>query len=441
MPVKIMGVEPSSPAEKAGLMPGDTLISINGAEINDVLDYGWLEAEDNPTVTVERAGERTTRRVAKTSGEKLGLCFEDFLMDEQRSCRNSCVFCFIDQLPKGLRESLYFKDDDSRLSFLLGNYITLTNLSEREVERIISMKISPINVSVHTTNPELRVKMMRNRFAGESLKLLKTLSDGGIKLNCQLVLLPGVNDGGELRRTLSDLLELRGIGSVAAVPVGLTGHREGLRELRGFSREEAAGVLSVVDEFRRKAVATRGEPVIYAADEFYILAGEPIPGASYYGDFPQLEDGVGMWAMTLSQARDALRRAGRSLFPVRRTVSVATGEAAEPLIREIAGMCEKVFRGLKCVVYAVPNRFFGGNITVSGLLTESDIAGELRDKPLGDELLFPRSALRREGDLFLDGGTPGELEAALGVKCTPVGDDGAELVAAIRGKPLKGGKQ
>ena len=433
MSVVISSVTPGSPAEKAGLHGGDTLISINDNEIVDVLDYRFYQDVTRPVLKyIDENGKLKKAKIKKREYEELGLEFETYLMDKQHSCRNKCVFCFIDQLPPGLRESLYFKDDDSRLSFLFGNYITLTNISEHEIERIIKMHISPINVSVHTTNPELRVKMMKNKNAGKVLSIIDRFNAAGIKLNCQLVLCPGYNDGAELERSLTDLCALENAECIAAVPVGVTAYREGLEELETFNKETAGVVIDIIDRFGNFCEEKYGDRRVYAADEFYILAEREMPGAEYYGDFLQLENGVGMWALMKKEVEDALADTEETGGAPRK-VSLATGEAAYPLIASVAKLCEEKRAGLECNVYAIKNEFFGGKITVSGLVTATDIIKQIGDKDLGDELLIPASMLRSEGDMFLDSITLTELSERLNIKITPVANDGYELTEAIIG--------
>ena len=341
MSVVILSVTPGSPAEKAGLHGGDTLISINDNEIVDVLDYRFYQDVTRPVLKyIDENGKLKKAKIKKREYEELGLEFETYLMDKQHSCRNKCVFCFIDQLPPGLRESLYFKDDDSRLSFLFGNYITLTNISEHEIERIIKMHISPINVSVHTTNPELRVKMMKNKNAGKVLSVIDRFNAAGIKLNCQLVLCPGYNDGAELERSLTDLCALENAECIAAVPVGVTAYREGLEKLETFNKETAGAVIDIIDRFGNFCEEKYGDRRVYAADEFYILAEREMPGAEYYGDFLPLENGLGMWALMKKEVEDALADTEET-SGLPRKVSLATGEAAYPLIASVAKLCEE----------------------------------------------------------------------------------------------------
>lgn len=430
MSVIIKNVEKKSPAAKAGIKQGDTLVSLNGNFIMDVLDYRFYQNNEKIIAEVINSkGNIKKHKIKKDEFQELGMQFDTYLMDEKRSCKNKCVFCFIDQLPKGLRDSLYFKDDDSRLSFLFGNYITLTNITDHEIERIIKMHISPINVSVHTTNPELRVKMMTNKNAGKALEVLKLFNESGIKMNSQLVLCPGYNDGKELRRSLDDLLKLENMECIAAVPVGLTKYREGLAKLTPFNKQSATEVLDIIDEFAEKSMQKYGDRRIYGSDEFYLLSGKEIPDAEFYGDFLQLENGVGLWALLKNEVNDAL--ADIDNFSADRHISIATGVAAYPLLCDISDMCMQKCKGLKCNVFSIKNDFFGEKITVAGLITATDIYNQLKDKNLGDTLLIPSSMLRAEGDMFLDSVTIEELSQKLNVNIIPVDNDGYSLVNTI----------
>ncbi len=433
MSVIVKNVVKNSPVARTGIKAGDILISLNGNEIMDVLDYRFYQNEKKISVSfLNTRGKTVTKTAKKDEYEELGLEFETYLMDKQRSCKNKCIFCFIDQLPGGMRESLYFKDDDSRLSFLFGNYITLTNITEHEVERIIKMHISPINISVHTTNPALRVRMMKNKNAGSVLSIMKRFNKAGIDMNCQLVLCPGINDGKELERSLSDLTDMEYVRCVAAVPVGLTDHREGLEKLEPFTKETAAAVLDTIERVALKCTEKYSERRCYGADEFYLKAERQIPDAEFYGDFLQLENGVGLWALFKSEVIDALNDI--DFAPEKREVSVATGVAAYPLISELAAqICEK-YSSVKINVEKIENNFFGKQITVAGLITATDIIGQLKGKKLGSHLYIPSAMLRHGNDRFLDDITTEELEEKLGVKLVPVNNDGYEFVEALLGK-------
>ncbi len=428
MAVKITAVVPDSLAQKKKITVGSELISLNGHEINDVLDYRFYLNESRLAVGFRNPqGKNHIVKIKKDEGEDIGLEFETYLMDKQRHCTNKCIFCFIDQLPQGLRKSLYFKDDDSRLSFLFGNYITLTNTDKREIERIIDMHISPVNVSVHTMNPDLRVKMMGNPNAGASLRFLTSLAASDIKLNTQLVLCPGINDGEELELSLKELGKLYpSLMSVAAVPVGLTAHRESLTPLKAYDKQSAAKVIEIIDDFNSAFELEHGKRIAYAADEFYLKAEIPIPGEDYYDGFPQLENGVGMWALTKAEFERAAEKCCVSMIEDR-TVTLATGEAAYPLMRLLADIAQNKLSGLTVNVIAVKNKLFGGGVTVAGLLSGRDIADAISGVPLGDALLIPACALKRGEDIFLDDFTLTQLCEIANVRVTPVSNDGGEL--------------
>ncbi|MBO5051017.1 MAG: DUF512 domain-containing protein [Clostridia bacterium] len=432
--VTITEVERRSRAQKAKIKPGDVLLAINGNEIQDVLDYRFYLAEERVLLSLERNGKPYAVTIKKGEYDDIGLGFETALMDRKQACRNKCVFCFIDQLPPGMRDTLYFKDDDARLSFLHGNYITLTNLSDREVERIIRMHISPINISVHTTNPALRVEMMKNKHAGESLRYLYQLAEAGVEIHGQIVLCRGINDGKELDRTLSDLAALYpAVSSVSVVPAGLTKHREGLHPLTMFTPAECAAVIEQVDAVAGPLYEKNGSRLFFCGDEFYLGAGRDLPDEEFYEGYPQLENGVGMITSLRTEFAD-WQTYDAAPGECRRTVSLATGVAAYPLLCEIAHRMEKAFPGLVVQVYEIKNRFFGESITVAGLLTAGDIIEQLQGQSLGDELLLPAAVLRSEGDLFLDDKTPAEVEATLGCAIRFVENDGAALAAAILGE-------
>ena len=433
MSVIIDSVVKGSPADKSKIKAGDTLVSIDGNEIMDVLDYRFYQNNSRLTLEyINSKGKIKRSKIKKSEYDELGLCFPTYLMDEKRSCRNKCIFCFIDQLPKGLRETLYFKDDDSRLSFLFGNYITLTNITEHEIERIINMHISPINISVHTTNPELRVKMMSNKNAGKVLEIMNRFNEAGIKINCQMVLVPGYNDGAELERTLKDLTALQNAECIAAVPVGLTGHREGLAELKPFDKDTAKAVIDIIDRFGDECTQKYGDRRVYAADEFYILAEQKLPEAGFYGDFLQLENGVGLVPLMLDETRKATEECDYKLEN-KRIITIATGEAAYPFISQMVDKMQIKWDNLECRVKCIKNNFFGGKITVAGLVTATDIEQQLKGIDLGDELLIPSVMLRDGGDMFLDSVTLEELSNRLNIKITPVNNDGYEFVDAVLG--------
>lgn len=430
MAVKIFDVTTGSHADKAGIKKGETLLSINSNEIVDVLDYRFYQV--NRKLTLEVADEdKNVRTIEMTKGEyeEIGLEFETYLMDKQHSCRNKCIFCFIDQLPKGMRESLYFKDDDSRLSFLFGNYITLTNITEHEIDRIIKMHISPINVSVHTTNPELRCKMMNNRFAGDTLKYLKRFADAGITLNCQIVSCPGINDGDELVRTLTDLENL-GVNMTAIVPVGLTRYRENLYPLVPYNKETAGQTIDIIEKMGDECVKKHGRRIFFPGDEFYLLAEREIPSPEFYEDFSALEDGIGMIAYLTDDVGWKLEEldADESLC---HKVTIACGEGVFPYMKRIMSMINEKFPNITINTRAIKNNFFGGGVNVSGLVTGGDLIDQLRDDDLGDKLIIPSSMLRFENDLFLDDVSTDDVERELGVTLVPVNNNGNDLVEAV----------
>ncbi len=430
MSVKIDGVEKRSPAAKAGIKAGDTLLKLNGNEIIDVLDYRFYQNEERlEALVIRKNGKEKLFKIKKGEYDEFGLKFGEYLMDAQHSCKNKCIFCFIDQLPEGMRDTLYFKDDDSRLSFFFGNYITLTNLTEHEIDRIIKMHISPVNISVHTTNPSLRCRMMNNRFAGDALGIIKRFDDAGIKMNFQLVLVPGYNDGAELERSLRELTSYKNILCVASVPVGITKYREGLCEIEPFTKESAAAVLDITEKIGNECLEKYGNRLCYVGDEFYLKAEREIPNAVYYGDFPQLDNGVGMWALFKKEAEDCLSDIEE---PKRgRNISCVTGVLAYPLIKATVDKAEEKWHNLKCKVFQVKNDFFGEKITVAGLVTGKDIINQLKGENLGDELLVPACMLRFEHDLFLDDVSILELEAELGVRVRVIDTDGASFVEAL----------
>lgn len=430
MAVKIFDVTTGSHADKAGIKKGETLLSINSNEIVDVLDYRFYQV--NRKLTLEVADEdKNVRIIEMTKGEyeEIGLEFETYLMDKQHSCRNKCIFCFIDQLPKGMRESLYFKDDDSRLSFLFGNYITLTNITEHEIDRIIKMHISPINVSVHTTNPELRCKMMNNRFAGDTLKYLKRFADAGITLNCQIVSCPGINDGDELVRTLTDLENL-GVNMTAIVPVGLTRYRENLYPLVPYNKETAGQTIDIIEKMGDECVKKHGRRIFFPGDEFYLLAEREIPSPEFYEDFSALEDGIGMIAYLTDDVGWKLEEldADESLC---HKVTIACGEGVFPYMKRIMSMINEKFPNITINTRAIKNNFFGGGVNVSGLVTGGDLIDQLSGDDLGDRLIIPSSMLRFENDLFLDDVSTDDVERELGVTLVPVNNNGNDLVEAV----------
>ena len=435
--VIITSVEKRSSAQRAGVKADDILLAINGNEINDVLDYRFYLSEETVTLSLKRDEKIFDLTIEKDMYDDIGLEFETPLMDKKLSCKNKCIFCFIDQLPKGMRETLYFKDDDSRLSFLHGNYITLTNLTDKDIDRIVKMRFSPINVSIHTTNPELRVQMMHNKRAGEVLSYLDRLNDAGIKMHGQVVLCKGVNDGAELDRTMRDLAKyFPNLESMSVVPVGLTNYREGLYPLEPFSAQDCADVIAQIERFGNEFKEKNGSRLFFAADEFYIKSGIEIPDEEYYEDYKQIENGIGMIRSHKSEfdfELSEMKRYGeRPDAPV--SVSVVTGVAAYDYISGLCRELENEFENVKIKVHRIVNNYFGEKITVAGLLTGKDIYEQLKDDVLGDKVIIPANALRHEKDLFLCGMSVDELEEKLGVPVAVVDCDGCEFISAIIGR-------
>ena len=411
----ISEVYKGSIAEEAGIEAGDSLISINGSNIVDVFDYRFMISEEALLLEIQKKDGSILRvDIEKDESEDIGLCFENPLLDEEKSCRNKCVFCFIDQLPSGMRQTLYYKDDDARLSFLFGNYVTMTNMGQDDIDRIIKYHMSPVNVSVHTTNPELRVKMLNNRFAGDILAKMKAFSDSGIILNAQIVLCKGINDGEELERTLTDLSTLMPmLNSISIVPVGLT-YRDGLPVLAPIDSVSAMEVILQVEKWQQYFLEKTGSRRVYLSDEWYLMSGTPLPDYNHYEDFPQIENGVGMTAMFVDEFKQAL--SSEETRPVNRVVSVATGALAAGFISNLAQLAESHFPGLKIIIHNIENLFFGNTVTVTGLLTGNDIKNQLLGKHIGEVLLLPSNMFRAGTDIFLDDMELRELEAALQVQ-------------------------
>ena len=428
--VEITGVLPHSRAARAGILAGDILLEINAHRINDVLDYRFRLAEETVVLKLHRGPDIIEVKIKKGTYDDIGLEFGTPLMDKKHRCENGCIFCFIDQNPDGMRETIYFKDDDGRLAFLHGNYITLTNLHDEDIDRIIEMHISPVNVSVHTTNPELRVKMMKNKRAGDVLSYLGRLADAGITLRGQIVLCRGINDGEELERTMRDLSAYYPtMDSVSSVPAGLTGHRDGLYPLEPFTSEECAGVIEQVSRFNEKF----GERMFFASDEFYVNSGTPLPDDEFYGEYTQIENGVGLLTSFGHEFDFMLSTLDEEECAVKRHVSIATGEASYAFMKELASKLMAKCPNLRCDVHVIKNNFFGGEVTVTGLLTGRDIADQLGGLDLGDTLCISRTTLRSEGDLFLCGMSLDELREKLSVNITVIDNDGAEFVEKILG--------
>lgn len=427
----IKEIESGSIAEELELAPGDELISINEKEIKDVFDYHYLIKEEFLTVVIRKPdGEEWELEIEKDYEDDLGIVFEEGLMDSYRSCRNKCIFCFIDQMPPGMRETLYFKDDDARLSFLQGNYITLTNMSDEDIDRILFYKLSPINISVHTTNEELRCKMLHNRFAGSALEKIKRLKDGGITMNGQIVLCKGWNDGEELEKTIHDLgAFLPEMHSVSVVPVGLTKYRKGLAELEKFTKEDSLKVLETIHRWQGIFLKHYQTRFIYAGDEWYISAGLQIPDADSYEGYPQLENGVGM----LRSFRDEFEEGLMELQgdDRRKELSMVTGVLAAPYMEQLLKELKDRFPNITVTLYTIKNDFFGENITVAGLITGGDIIAQLKGLPLGEYLLLPDVLLRNGETVLLDDVTVEQIENSLQTRIRIVQSDGNSFIQTI----------
>lgn len=439
---RMKNILPESIASELGLESGDVLLAINGQEITDVFDYQYAVMDERIEVLIEKpSGEEWLLEIDKEYDEDLGVEFDNGLMDDYRSCHNKCIFCFIDQMPGGMRDTLYFKDDDSRLSFLQGNYVTLTNMSDHDIERIIRYHLSPINISFQTTNPKLRCMMLNNRFAGAALAKVDRLYEGGVTMNGQIVLCRGINDGAELERSIGDLTRyIPLLESVSVVPVGLSKYREGLYPLEPFTKEDAYGVLEIIHGWQQRLYAEHGLHFIHASDEWYILAGLPLPEAERYDGYPQLENGVGMLRLQEEEFREALRdvrdkkERGDIVLPMQpRQVSVATGLLACDHVRDMARRLMALCPGLTIWVYPIRNDFFGELITVSGLLTGGDLKNQLLGKELGEGLYLPENVLRSGEAVFLDDMTPAQLGNALQTEVNIVKSSGRDFVWSMLG--------
>ncbi|MCI6093386.1 DUF512 domain-containing protein [bacterium] len=427
----IKSVEEGSIAWEMGIEPGDRLLQINGSIIEDVFDYHYYTNDEELLILIQKEnGEEWELEIEKDYDEDLGIEFEQGLMDEYRSCRNKCMFCFIDQMPKGMRDTLYFKDDDSRLSFLQGNYITLTNMSDHDIQRIVDYHLEPINVSIHTTNPELRCKMLHNRFAGDALKKIQILYDGGITMNGQIVLCKGINDGEELERSIRDMTKwLPNLQSVSVVPVGLTKFRDGLYPLEPFTKEDAKEVLGIIHKWQKKIYEEYGIHFIHAGDEWYLLAEEELPEEERYDGYLQLENGVGMLRLLLNEFEEAyepLAGDGREIH-----LSMATGKLAYPYLKEMLERLKAKYPNLNVNLFEIRNDFFGERITVAGLITGQDLIAQLKGQDLGDALLLPCSMLRSGEEVFLDDVTVTELSDALQVPIDIVKSSGQDFIEAV----------
>lgn len=434
----IAAVEEGSIAEEMELAPGDYVVAVNGQELEDVFDYQFLIDDTYIELTVQKAdGEEWLLEIDKEYEEDLGITFQSSLMSEYKSCTNKCMFCFIDQMPPGMRETLYFKDDDSRLSFLQGNYVTLTNMKEKDIDRIIRYKLAPINISVHTTNPELRCKMLHNRFAGTSLDKIKRLYDAGIEMNGQIVLCKGINDGEELERTISDLAGyIPYMESLSVVPVGLTKYREGLYPLESFKKADAEAALEIIEKWQRRLFEKYGIHFVQASDEFYILAEREMPAKERYDGYIQLENGVGMVRLLLDECREALEELKKEAFPRpagQREISLATGKLAAPFLKKICAWIEEQYPQVHVHIHTIINRFFGEEITVAGLITGQDLVEQLKGRKLGSELLLSSVMFRSGEEVFLDDMTREDAQMALQVPINIVKSSGQDFVYAVLG--------
>ncbi len=442
-------VQPDSIAEECGFEPGDALLKINGQEIKDIFDYRFLSQDEFLVLEAKSSsGEIVEIEVEKDAEEDLGLEFENAFMDSYRSCKNKCIFCFIDQMPDGMRETLYFKDDDARLSFLQGNYVTLTNMSEEDVERIIQYHLEPINISFQTMNPELRCKMLNNRFAGEALKKVECFAKAGIAMNGQIVLCKNINDGKELDFSIEQLLKyIPLLGSVSVVPAGLTKYREGLFPLEAFTKEDALRVLHQIHGWQAHCMSAYGIHFVHASDEWYLLAEREIPSAENYDGYLQLDNGVGMLRLMMDEFRTALEDLKeevvlnpslKQLLSNVEPVSFATGVAAYDILMQLVSELCEVVPNLKVYGYRIENRFFGKQITVAGLITGGDLTEQLKEVPLGTRLLLPENMLRANEDVFLDDMHVSELESSLQVEVDIVKSSGQEFLYHILGiRPIE----
>lgn len=430
MAICIQSVDEGSAAARLGLAPGDELLSVDGNPLNDTLDYDFYTDSDSFHLKARVADGIREWEVRRDQRGPFGCSFSTYLGDQKHSCANHCMFCFIDQLPPGMRESLYFKDDDERLSFLFGNYITMTNMEDHEIDRIIKMHISPINISVHTTNPQLRVRMLANKRGGETLKYLPRLVEGGIAINCQLVLCRGVNDGDELRRTLSDLLELTPmVQSIAAVPCGITDYRQNLYRQIPYDAASSGEVIDIMEQFGEECKARHGKRIIYPSDEWYLNAGRPLPPAEFYEDFDQLENGVGMWRLFEQEFLAELDKPHRVYGE--KKLDVVTGTLAAPLITRMMEELHRQYPMIQVTVHPIQNKFFGGNVSVAGLVTAADILAQCKGRLETDTLGVPSVMLREEQDMFLDSITVDELARQLGVKIQILPTGGGEEARAL----------
>ncbi len=432
----VLDVEKGSFAERAGIKKGDKLLKINGFEFHDILEYRFLVSEYEITLEVQKKNGEIEEIIIECNYEDIGVIFEEELLCEAQSCRNKCIFCFIDQLPKNMRSTVYFKDDDARLSFLQGNYVTLTNMSDEEIDRLINMRVSPINISVHTTNPKLREMMLSNRFAGKCYSLMQRFAENEIYMNCQIVLCPGINDKHELDRSLNDMAALFPyVQSISVVPVGLTAYRDGLYPLQPFDRDSCIDTIKQVSNLQKKYLKQYGSRIVYLSDEFYIGADMDIPEAECYEGFPQLENGVGLVASMKEEFEHAVTLIKDK--SIKRKISIITGELAAHFIKEMCTIIQKKVKDIDITVYPIKNNFFGGGVSVSGLVCGCDIMEQLKECDIAPITLIPYSMLRDDDEIFLDDTTVQDVEKALNTKIISVLNDGYDFVEKILGKELE----
>ena len=433
---RISGVRPGSIAEEAGILPGDVLLKAGGQELNDIFDYYYYEENgDLELLILHEDGEEQIYYIEKDEGEDVGLTFENGLLDNYRSCHNGCVFCFIDQMPKGMRETLYFKDDDTRLSYLQGNYVTLTNMKEEDLQRVIDYRLAPINISVHTTDPALRVKMLHNRFAGDILEKISRIAEADLPMNSQVVLCKGLNDGGQLDKTIGDLLSFYPqMQSLSIVPVGLTKFREGLYPLESFNREDAREVVGIIKKWQNIAYEKYGTHFVQASDEWYLLGELPLPEEEVYDGYIQLENGVGMIRLLLTEFAEALAKEGPHPFK-KEHLTVATGVLAKPFIQMMAEDFMRKYPRYQIDVVAIINHYFGEKITVSGLITGKDLTEQINALPdKGGRVLIPQNMLRSGEEVMLDDMTLTQVQDSLQVPVTVVKSSGQDLLNAFLGR-------
>ena len=433
-------VEEGSIAEELDIRPGDVLISVNSEKIEDIIEYKYLTADEYVELEIINSDNETViYEIEKDIDEDIGIDFENPIIDSVKTCRNKCVFCFVDQLPNNMRETLYIKDDDSRLSFLQGNFITMTNMFDKEIDKMIKYKISPVNISVHTTNRDLRIKMLGNRFAGDILEKMKKLRDADITMNAQVVLVKGLNDEEELKKTVRDLSDLYPqLSSMAIVPLGITRHREGLEKLELFDKQSSGRVIDQIGSIQKELLERLGTRFVFLSDEFYVMAEREIPSSEYYEQFIQLENGVGLIAKLKAEFDDYLKKMDTSdIFSakadntVSRKISIATGVSAYGFIKQLSSQLMERFENLEINVYKINNDFFGNTITVSGLITASDIIAQLKNKDLGECLILPRSMMKQDEDIFLDDLTPNDVESSLGLPVIIADTDGKSFIDAV----------